>query len=317
MQLAFFVNILPRDYQLTSSEGLASVKAISDSSVFSHTLVTVGGGTIDPFVAAQYLADKIESFRPIIAVNTTFSHPLDVSRKLADLIKLYGDRFSLNLVTGSVELEFRERRLEMAFKERSERLVEFYRVTRQLFSEEAPFNFKGRYFDLDGVRPVTAKSFKLFVSGHHKEKCITEDPDVCYVRQLRPNCYGERISSVNEGVGLGVFVRETEREAERDFPNVFPENRQGQMMFRLGLREQNSPWSQWLSEYLKTHRDTPDYNLRPLLNGYALTPYLVGSFDVVEEKMRLLMSNGFRFFILHFPPSEFAPVRQLIERLKR
>ena len=314
----FFVNIFP----MNDRRDEMNFKAVADEVVqfsvdmcFKYTLVTVGDKRLDPWMVSQYCMAKNDKFNPLIAVNPFYQHPIDIVKKVVALDKMFSNKVALNFVTGSFFGELKAVTDKLSFEERGNRLKEFFHLVQSLLIAKKPVTFQGQYYHLDSadVYPKFSKnSFESFVSGALLNE-FKDQKDAFFVKSIRPL---DQMSSANAqhcGLGLGICARNTKEEAIAVANHLFPEDRRGEMLFGFSIANNETPWNKWLKDYLKDGKEDYSFFLRPLKNFWSSTPYIVGSYQEVAEKIKQYSDLGYSFFVLDFLPEEATHVQHCLE----
>lgn len=125
-----------------------------DSAGFHGALVATGaGGGWDPWAISATLAAHTERMRFLIAVHPSLLSPTLLAKQAVTLDNLSGGRVDLNIVNGHAGLGAGGVHLE--HDERYAHGDEYLTVLRRFLSNDGtPIDFKGKYLDIRGGRPV-------------------------------------------------------------------------------------------------------------------------------------------------------------------
>lgn len=305
----FFINIFPMNDRRTEMDFKAVAEQVVSFSVdmeFKYTLVTVGDKRLDPWAVAQYCMSKNPQFAPLIAVNPFYQHPVDIAKKITALEIMYPNSLAMNFVTGSFFGELKAVKDQLSFEERGNRLKEFFHVIQNLLVSKRPLTFLGQYYQLENadIYPKFSKgSFDSFVSGALLND-FKDQKNAYFVKSIRPLKQMLPANAQHCGLGLGICARDTREEAIEAANKLFPEDRRGEMLFGFSIANNETPWNQWLKEYLKNENEDPSFFLRPLKNFWSSTPYIVDSYQGVAQKLKGYSDLGYNFFVLDFLPEE-------------
>ena len=317
-----FVNVFPRNDDRREGFSYKEIyRSVVDYSVdlgFTHTLVTVGDKRIDPWILSQHCLNYNSQFAPIIAVNPFYQHPVNVVKKIISLKSLYDSEIALNLVTGSFFNELKALNDVMSFAERAERLSEFYNAIIALI-ESHDSHFQGKYYQAQAAEiypKYTFEKFKFFATGtlpiEYKSNIHAN-----FIQSIRPLDVMERANVPNSGLSIGLCVRHTRQEAQKEVDRLYPASRKGEMLFSMSLANNETPWNKWIKSYLETHADEdPLYYLKPMKNHWTAAVFLVGSYEEVAQRIKDYYKLGYKFFILDFPPEEAPHVKLFLHYFK-
>ena len=317
-----FVNVFPRnDDRKEGFEYKDIYQTVVDYSVdlgFRHTLVTVGDKRIDPWILSQHCLNYNPNFAPIIAVNPFYQHPVNVVKKIISLKSLYSSDIALNLVTGSFFNELKAVNDVMSFSERSERLSEFYKTIIALL-EPTDSHFHGKYYQAQAAEiypKYSFEKFKFFATGtlpiEYKSNIHAN-----FIQSIRPLDQMEKANVPNSGLSIGICVRPTREEALREVERIYPANRRGEMLFLMGLANNETPWNKWIKSYLEGQKaEDPLYFLKPMKNHWTAAIFLVGSYEEVANRIKAYAELEYKFFILDFPPEEAPHIKHFLQYFK-
>jgi dimethylsulfone monooxygenase len=120
--------------------------------------------SFETLTEAAALAGATEQMALFATVHVPMVHPVFAAKALATIDHASGGRAGLNIVCGWNPDEFACFGLPM-IEDRYGQGVEWFEILSRIYTEDAPFDFKGKYYDLQGVsgkpspvqrpRPVT------------------------------------------------------------------------------------------------------------------------------------------------------------------
>lgn len=319
----FFVNVFPpndrQKVDFNYSEIAKNVVTYSCELDFKYTLITTGDKRIDPWVLAQYCLNENEKFSPLIAVNPFYQHPVNIVKKIISLKLLHSNRLAINLVTGSFFGEMKALNDKLSFEERSSRLLDFFQAMNSLVNKDQSAH-AGPFYSTQPAEifpKYNFDKFDFFVSGSQFAQMNSENL-VHFVQSIRPLNEMPKAVTKNMGLGVGICARETKEEALKEIKRIYPDDRKGEMLFNLSMANNSTPWNQWFRSYLeKNAHDNPDYFLKPMTNFWCSSPFLVGSYQEVAEKILAYGKLGYGFFILDFVPEEAEHIKICLDLVRK
>lgn len=323
----FFVNVFPpNDRQQLDFDYPAMVKRVVDYSIdmdFKYTLITIGDKRLDPWVLGQHALAQNSAFSPLLAVNPFYQHPVHVVKKIISLKTLYQSRLAINIVAGSFFGELKALNDTLTFQDRSARLVDFFEAMRSLI-EKQKNPHTGPFYTVSPAEvfpPYQFDKFDFFVSGSHFS-AMNSCPEAHFVQSIRPLEEMQKAPSEKCGLGIGLCARPTRTEALAAIKTIYPDDRKGEMLFHLSMANNETPWNQWFRNYLQKNtagniQERPDYYLKPMTNFWCSSPFVVGSYEEVAEKISSYGKLGYKFFILDFAPDEAPHVKKVLELIRK
>ncbi|HET9018078.1 MAG TPA: LLM class flavin-dependent oxidoreductase [Acetobacteraceae bacterium] len=106
--------------------------------------------SFETFTHAAALAGVTERIALFATVHVPMVHPVFAAKALATLDHASGGRAGLNIVCGWHPEEFAMFGVEM-IEDRYAQGLEWFEIMRRIYTEDAPFDFHGRFYDLKGV----------------------------------------------------------------------------------------------------------------------------------------------------------------------
>ncbi len=137
---------------------------------FDRVLIVYSASSPDGFAVASAALHATQTLKVLIAHRPGFVAPTIVARKLATLDHLTGGgRVAIHHITGGSEAD---QRRDGDFSEKGDRYRrtgEFIDVLRKSLSEDAPFDYDGEFYRVEGafsaVKPATDAGIPIFFGG--------------------------------------------------------------------------------------------------------------------------------------------------------
>lgn len=133
---------------------------------FDRVLIANGGG--DPMFLAAYAAAHTERLGFMIAHRPGLVAPTLAARAFATLDHTTGGRIRLHAITGhAAEPEHGETLVDKS--ERYARAAEYLEIVKKTWTEEQPFDFEGKYFNVKGgfspIKPLQQPHIPISLGG--------------------------------------------------------------------------------------------------------------------------------------------------------
>ncbi|WP_400770692.1 LLM class flavin-dependent oxidoreductase [Methylosinus sporium] len=136
---------------------------------FDRVLIGYASNAGDGFVVAQHAAAHTERLGVLIAHRPGFVAPTVAARKFATLDQFTNGRVSVNIISGSHDMEQRRDGDYLSHDERYERTAEFVDVLKATWTSERPFDHEGQFYRLNDnfspVKPVQKPHIPIYFSG--------------------------------------------------------------------------------------------------------------------------------------------------------
>jgi dimethylsulfone monooxygenase len=197
------------------------------------------GTSFEPFTWAAGLAEATSRTMVFATLHLPLVHPVAAAKMAATVDHISGGRLGLNLVMGWFTDEMKMFGAEQRGHDaRYAYGAEWLEIARRLWSEDEPFDFKGEFFDLQGVqgapkplqqpRPVLINAGSspvgLEFAAREVDFNFTSVTSVASARELTPKVkrlakegYGRDIGVITSAV---VICRETEAEAGAAYEKI-------------------------------------------------------------------------------------------------
>jgi alkanesulfonate monooxygenase len=288
---------------------ICKIACLSEKYGLTGVLLFTGNDTyLEPWLVAQEMLRQTNSISPLIAVNPVYMHPFTVAKMVASLVRFYGRKIYLNMVTGTALSYQKALGDRLSHDERYDRLAEYIKIVGGLLSSTRPLSFHGNYYEIDqlqlfpGIALETAPEFLL--SGQSESAWRVCGATGSTGMQMLPARMEDGLSNVR-GIHCGIVSRETEGAAWQAARALFPESEDSQAMLQHSMSNTDAVWKRRLkaeSERVVTAAD--GYWLAPFANFQADCPYLVGAHEYIAERLRRLVRRGVTTFILDIPANE-------------
>jgi FMNH2-dependent dimethyl sulfone monooxygenase len=197
------------------------------------------GESFEPFTWAAGLAEATERTMVFATVHLPLIHPVAAAKMAATVDHVSGGRLGLNLVMGWFTNEMKM--FGVSQREHDDRYAygtEWLEIVNRLWTEEEPFDFHGRFFDLEEAqswpkplqrpRPVLINAGSspvgLDFAAREVDFNFTSVTTVGAAREFTPRFrarareeYGREAGVITNAV---VICRDTEREAEQAYEEI-------------------------------------------------------------------------------------------------
>lgn len=300
---------------------ICKVAACADKYNFTGILLFTGNDTyLEPWVVAQHILHGTQSLSPLIAVNPIYMHPFTVAKMTASLVRLYGRKIYLNMVTGTSINYQKAMGDDVPHDDRYLRLEEYIEFVRRLLNTTKPLKYSGRYYQADhlqllpGISAKDAPEFLLAGQSPAAQRvCATTGSTGM---QMLPARFEEGLSDV-PGIHFGIVTRESEDAAWEAARARFPVNEENQAILEYSMSNTDAFWKRRMkAESEQALATGTGYWLTPFANFQADCPYLVGAHSDVADKLRRLIQSGITTFIFDVPASEeeFSHLSQVLHQ---
>lgn len=277
---------------------------------YDHVLLAYGAATPDPLTLAAVALEQTQRLGAFIALRPNLLAPTFTAKAVATLDQLSGGRTSVHLIAGGRAAEQAREGDRVSKPERYARMGETIDILRRAWSDPAPFDYRGEYFDIEdfsnAVVPVQER-IRIGVGG--------ASPEAHEVVGTRGDIYGMWAEPLDETEHIidkirGIAAREG-RAAPAFWatfrPIVAPtEHEAWEKAWRIVrvLRErtsagQGNPWalgvpkteSEATRRVLEAHRAGPLHDRATWFEtaaatlGIGTTTALVGSYETVAAAM--------------------------------
>ena len=127
---------------------IAEFSQAHEASGFDKVLIGYSSATADGFAVAGYAASHTKTLGYLIAHRAGFMAPTLAARQAATLDQLTGGRIALHVITGGSDEEQKRDGDWLGHDARYRRTSEFMDVLRRMWTETAPFDYDGEFYQL-------------------------------------------------------------------------------------------------------------------------------------------------------------------------
>ena len=299
---------------------LAQIARAADQLGYEGVLTPTGTWCEDAWLVTAALLRETQRLKFLVAFRPGALSPTLAAQKAATYQRISGGRLLLNIVTGGDSSEQRRFGDWLDHDERYDRTDEFLTVLRGAWGEQ-PFDFKGRYYDVEGAtttKPISAPQLYFGGASEAAERVAARHVDVYLTWGEPPAMVASRLATMRElaaehgrmlrfGIRLHVITRdrakdawaETERFLETLDPTVV------QAAQEAFARSESVGQQRMVSLH---GGSADDLVVSPnLWAGYGLVrggagTTLVGSHEEVADRIEEYHSLGFDEFVLSGHP---------------
>jgi alkanesulfonate monooxygenase len=205
---------------------LAQIARAADQLGYEGVLTPTGTWCEDAWLVTAALLRETKRLKFLVAFRPGALSPTLAAQKAATYQRISDGRLLLNIVTGGDSSEQKRFGDWLDHDERYDRTDEFLTVLRGAWGDE-PFDFKGRYYDVEGA--TTAKPFDtpaLYFGGASEaaERVAARHVDVYLTWGEPPEMVASRLATMRElaaergrtlrfGIRLHVITRDRARDA--------------------------------------------------------------------------------------------------------
>jgi len=132
---------------------------------FTSILIRTASFFPDPWTIAQDYLSITKNLKFIIAVNPASIHPVFCAIKISTLQKKYGDRISINLVSGASTVEQSIYSDNIKIESRYRRTAEYAEIIKKLVIDGRIDSFNGEFYNLNDVDILQGMDFELVFAG--------------------------------------------------------------------------------------------------------------------------------------------------------
>ncbi len=285
-------------------------RCIAWSSNYGATGILLFEGTdtfVSVWVAAQAAFERSRTLSPLVAVNPIFMHPFSVAKLVNSYAQTYGRKTYLNMITGTALSHLQSMDDTLDHDQRYERLGEYTELIWALLTTDGTVTFAGKYYKVNALKlyPPTPKALLpefFFAGGSDAATTLSRVVNGTQMRMLSPNLH-EGVVPGETGVHFGIVTRQHEEAAWEAAERCFPEDKRGERIQALAMKNTDSVWKQRMMKAARLEQEAkkPGYWLRPFKSFQADCPYFIGSHAQVSELIAQLVRRGVRHFILDIP----------------
>jgi alkanesulfonate monooxygenase len=146
-----------------------TVARAHDAGGFDRALVAFGSSSPESILVAGHAASVTERLGLMIAHRPGFTAPTVAARQLATLDQFTGGRVAVHIITGGSDEEMRRDGDHLTKDERYARTDEYLDIVRLEWSQEKPFDYEGKYYQVRGafgaVKPWAGGRLPIYFGG--------------------------------------------------------------------------------------------------------------------------------------------------------
>lgn len=138
---------------------------------FDRVLIPFGSNSPESQIVAAHAAAITTKLGFLVAHRPGFTQPTLAARQLATLDKLSGGRVAVHIITGGADAEMaRDGDTGTTKAERYARTDEYLTILRQEWTESAPFDHKGKFYDIrQAFASIKPDNLPVFFGGSSPE----------------------------------------------------------------------------------------------------------------------------------------------------
>lgn len=148
---------------------LTEFACVHERAGFDMVLVGYSSSSAEGFLVALYAAARTQRLSFLVAHRPGFVAPTLLARKIATFDHLTEGRLAVHVITGKSDAEQHGDGDFSPKDERYRRAAEYLQVMKQVWTSEAPFDFAGEFYRVEGahsdVRPLQEPHPPLFFGG--------------------------------------------------------------------------------------------------------------------------------------------------------
>lgn len=205
---------------------LAQIARAADQLGYEGVLTPTGTWCEDAWLVTAALLRETQRLKFLVAFRPGALSPTLAAQKAATYQRISGGRLLLNIVTGGDSSEQRRFGDWLDHDERYDRTDEFLTVLRGAWGEQ-PFDFKGRYYDVEGAtttKPISAPPLYFGGASEAAERVAARHVDVYLTWGEPPAMVASRLATMRElaaehgrtlrfGIRLHVITRDRAKDA--------------------------------------------------------------------------------------------------------
>ena len=215
-----------------SLEMFDRVTRTAEDAGFEYMLVPVQTACWEAWIASAIMVGRTRSMKMLVAARPGYINPVLLAKMISTFDQLSQGRICINLIAGASDEEARAEGIRIAKEERYEVMQEEVEILKRLWSNKAPLDYTGRFYQLEAarIRPsIYQRPFPKFYLGGGSQRAwemSAEHADVHLFWGDHPERIAEQIQAIRtlarehgreDAIGFGmrlqIICRETEAEA--------------------------------------------------------------------------------------------------------
>ncbi|USK44100.1 LLM class flavin-dependent oxidoreductase [Cytobacillus oceanisediminis] len=209
----------------TEIDNIIESAKVAEEYGFSSILTPADSNCLDPWSISTYILQNSKTIKPIVALRTGYIEPVYASRMIATIIKIYGPRLDINIVTGSAKKELSKEGNYLVHHDRYKRTDEFLFILTNLLRGYNNLSFSGDYYNCDNAHLYPQVEFenlpRIYLAGSSDNAmriCQNYELDYLFFADTLANTK-DRLSKVNSNyvksktMRVNIIVRDSKEEA--------------------------------------------------------------------------------------------------------
>ena len=144
--------VIPRSGPVVDRNYVETIAKAHEYAGFDRALLAFHSDAPDSLQIGQHAASITDRLGIFIAHRPGFTAPTILARQFATLDQLYEGRIAINVITGADQKELiRDGNTIVSKDERYARTSEFLDIVRQEWTSEQPFDYRGKYYTVEGA----------------------------------------------------------------------------------------------------------------------------------------------------------------------
>lgn len=295
---------------------------------FTSILLRTGSAQPDPWMVASYYASIFKKIKFIIAVNPAMIAPAFCAIKVATFQKLFGDRISLNIVSGPSKQEQEIYNDSLSIKYRYKRSKEFAEIVKKITRDGFIKDYRGNFYSFDDIQIPHIKEVEIVFAGSSDETIdIANNQGHAHYHSMEtPTEYKKikKIITTKSAIKSTIIVEDSYEKAIR-YADSLIENVSDEDIERLkkdvGVHEsQNQKKQSLLHNYSKTNLFIHEniWAGYGLLRGGGIT-CMLGDYDQVSTLIKDYYDCGLDILLIAGTPEIYYAnnfIKGVIPKLK-
>ncbi|MCW3072420.1 MAG: Alkanesulfonate monooxygenase [Bacteroidetes bacterium] len=286
--------------------------ALSEKYSYSGNLVFTGNDIyVDPWLVANTIFNDTKSLSPLVAANPLYLHPFSAAKMISSFAYIYKRKTYVNCVTGTSKNDLFSFNDTLDHDSRYDRLKEYIELIKLLLSGE-PVTYNGRYYTITNMQllpKMPAELLPEFYIAGASEPAMRVAEQISAVHMVM----GQPLVSVpvdyppdlkQKGVYLGLITRKNAADAWKAVLDIFPDNKEGELMLEYSMNNTDSVWKQKLLGSADTKTDDARYWMAPFKSFQADCPYYIGDYFQIADVIVSYVMDGARSIIIDTPADE-------------
>lgn len=276
---------------------------------FSSILTPADSNCLDPWSVSTYILQNCKTIKPIVAVRTGYIEPVYASRMVSTIIKIYGPRLDLNIVTGSAKKELIKEGNYLTHKDRYKRTDEFLYIMLNLLRGNNNLSFSGDYYNCYNAHlypQVELENIpKIYLAGSSDDAmriCQDYELDYLFFADTLANTE-DRLSKINDikskTMRVNIIVRDSKEEAIKAARNNSDIQVGGKRLATLIKKTTESIGQKRIAELVMENEIHDNCLWTGFVGGQTgSVPTLVGTAEDINKSLESYKQIGVNHFII-------------------